>query len=118
CLRDPADHAPDERALALRVDPGVEVVRDEREAEADLFRAARVLDELAGRMLLGGERVAVLHGVSVPNRAGCKTPAVSAQTASLVQALLEGVALPASKHELIDYAREQGRGGSDAAGVL
>ena len=46
---DAADHAPDERALALRVDPRVVVVGDQREGEAGLFGQARVADQVVGR---------------------------------------------------------------------
>jgi hypothetical protein len=60
-LRDAADHAPDERALALRVDPGVVVVGDQREREAGLLRRARIAHEVVRAVLLRGERVAELH---------------------------------------------------------
>ena len=60
-LRDAAEHRPHERALALRVDPRVEVVGDQREREARLLGAARVLDERARTELLARELVAELH---------------------------------------------------------
>ena len=57
-LRDPADHAPDERALALRVDPGVVVVGDQRKGEARLLGQPGVAHEVVRAVLLRGERVA------------------------------------------------------------
>jgi hypothetical protein len=65
-LRDRADHAPDERAVTLSVDPRVDVVGDQHVSEARCLRALRVLDELGGRMLFGGEPVADFHGDGVP----------------------------------------------------
>jgi hypothetical protein len=62
-LRDRADHAPHERAVALRVDPRVVVVGDEREAEPRLLRRPSVGRELGRSVLLGGQGVAELHGV-------------------------------------------------------
>ena len=59
-LRDPAEDGPDERALALAIDPGMEVVGSERELEASLLRRPGVADEVVGRMLLRRERVAEL----------------------------------------------------------
>jgi hypothetical protein len=55
--RDATEHGPDERALTLRVDPRVEVIRDEREREPALLCPARVGDELERSMLLARERV-------------------------------------------------------------
>jgi hypothetical protein len=57
-LRDAADLAPDEWALALRVDPGMKVVRDECELEAALLGTACQADELAPGPVLAGERIA------------------------------------------------------------
>jgi hypothetical protein len=51
-LRDPAKHGPDEGAVTLRVDPRVDVVRDQAEAESGLLRRARVADKRCGRVLL------------------------------------------------------------------
>ena len=63
CLRDPAQHAPDERTLTLGLDPGMEVVGDHREGEAQLLRPRGVADEVERFVLLGGEPVAELrHG--------------------------------------------------------
>jgi hypothetical protein len=62
---DPAEDAPDERALTLRVDPGMEVVGDHREAEAQLLRARRVPDEVEGQVLLRREPVAELGHAAV-----------------------------------------------------
>ena len=64
---DAADHAPDERALALLVDPRVEVVGDEDVLEARLLGAPRVRDEVVRRMLLRGEPVADFHLCGVPS---------------------------------------------------
>ena len=50
-LRDATDHAPDERALTLLVDPRVVVVRDHRELEAGLLRQPRVPHEVVGGAL-------------------------------------------------------------------
>ena len=50
--RDATEHRPHERALTLRVDPRVEVIRDEREREPALLRPTRVRDELERRVLL------------------------------------------------------------------
>jgi hypothetical protein len=71
-LRDRADHAPDERAVSLRIHPRVEVIGDEDVREARVLGAARVLDELRRRVLLGGQPVADLHDVPVPRRRGLK----------------------------------------------
>ena len=48
-LRDAADHAPDERALALRVVPRVEVVGDQAEREAGLLGELRVAHHVVRR---------------------------------------------------------------------
>jgi hypothetical protein len=62
-LGDAADHAPDERAVALRVDPWVKVVGDQGEAEAGSFGALCEANEVVRGMLFAGERVAELwHG--------------------------------------------------------
>src|SRR5688572_26824508 len=57
-LRDAADHRPDERRLSLLVDPGMEVVRDERVLESRLLRLRRVADQVERHLLLARERVA------------------------------------------------------------
>ena len=51
-LRDCADRAPHEWALALGVQPRMEVIGDEREAEARLLGTTRIGDELGRRQLL------------------------------------------------------------------
>jgi hypothetical protein len=56
-VRDRADHAPYERALALLIDPGMEVIGDQREVEAALLRPLREANEIVGRMLFTRERV-------------------------------------------------------------
>jgi hypothetical protein len=72
--RDPANHAPDERALTLAVDPWMEVIRDQSEGEARLLRRARVLDQAAGSVLLARERIAELdHARLVPRRIAAET---------------------------------------------
>jgi len=43
-LRDRADHIPNERAVALIVNPRMEVIRDERELEAGGLGRLRVAD--------------------------------------------------------------------------
>ena len=50
-VRDSSDHAPHEWALALPVDPGVIVIRDEREREPALLRSLCVLDQGQRRLL-------------------------------------------------------------------
>ena len=62
--RDPTEGGPDERALALSVDPGVEVVRDEREREARLLGACRIPDEVEGTVLLARDRISEFHVAS------------------------------------------------------
>src|SRR5215208_3113998 len=57
---DTPDHAPHERALALRVDPGVVVVRDPGSGEARFLRPAGVPDHFVGGHLLAGEHVSHL----------------------------------------------------------
>ena len=52
-----AEDGPHERALALAIDPWMEVVRDQREREPRLLGRCRVLDEIERRMLLARERV-------------------------------------------------------------
>ena len=43
-VRHRSDHWPDERALALRLDPRMEVVRDRGERQSGGFRPPRVID--------------------------------------------------------------------------
>src|SRR5207237_130285 len=68
CRRgDAADRAPHEGALALSVEPGMEVVGDPRRSEARLFGLSGVFDEGGGSMLFGREEVAILgHLRSLP----------------------------------------------------
>src|SRR5439155_19000271 len=111
-LRDAADHRPHERAVPLAVDPGMDVVGDEAEAEARFFGELRVADQVGRCVLFRGQGVAELHPPSVPACDGSETgyaDAVYSEVATL-QVLLEGVPLPASKHELIRYAHEQDGG--------
>ena len=62
-LRDPAEHAPDEWALALGVDPGVEAVGDHREGEAKFLCPRGGANEVERYVLLGREPIAELrHG--------------------------------------------------------
>ena len=78
-LRDPAEHTPDERALALGVDPGVEVVGDHREGEAQLLRPRGVANEVERCVLLGREPIAELrHGALVPRVSIAETPGTHA----------------------------------------
>jgi hypothetical protein len=55
---DRADHAPDERAVALAVDPGVKVVGDQREGEADLLGAPGVAHQVVGRVFFARKGIA------------------------------------------------------------
>ena len=55
---DRAEHAPDERAVALRAHPWVVVIGDRRELEADLLRGRALRDERGRRVLLARQRVA------------------------------------------------------------
>jgi hypothetical protein len=57
---DTPDHAPYERALALRVDPGMVVVRDPGGGEARFLRPAGVPDHFVRCRLLAGEHVSHL----------------------------------------------------------
>src|SRR5215208_4746208 len=57
---DTPDHAPHERALALRVSPGMVVVRDPGCGEARFLRPAGVPDHFVGGHLLAGEHVSHL----------------------------------------------------------
>ena len=50
-MGDCADNTPDERGLALLIDPGMEMVRDEGVAKANFLGAAGVLNERVRRML-------------------------------------------------------------------
>jgi hypothetical protein len=55
---DRAEDAPDERTLALSVDPRVEVVGDEGEVEAAPLREDGMVDEVPRRVLLARQGVA------------------------------------------------------------
>ncbi len=61
--RDPAEHRPHERAVALLRNPGRDVVRDHRGAETRLFRADRVVDQRVRRVFLTREPVAELEAI-------------------------------------------------------
>jgi hypothetical protein len=50
-LGDAADDAPDERTLALLVDPRVKVVGDQREGESGVLGPGRVAHEIARPLL-------------------------------------------------------------------
>src|SRR5690606_24219387 len=56
-LRDGAEHAPHEGAMALAIDPGVVVVGDAGEAEARRLGSLGVIDERRRAVLLASERV-------------------------------------------------------------
>ena len=58
---DATQDAPDERALPLPIDPWVEVVGDECERKARLFRQLRMPHEVERTMLLARQRVSELH---------------------------------------------------------
>ena len=60
--RDRPDDAPDEGIVALPVDPGVVVIRDQREAEAGLLGTHGVSDEVERRVLLARQGISDLHG--------------------------------------------------------
>ena len=82
-LRDPAEHAPDEWALALGVDPGVEVVGDHREGEAQLLRPRGGANEVERCVLLGREPIAELrHGALGTARLHSRNPQARMQTAT------------------------------------
>jgi hypothetical protein len=49
-LRDSADDRPYEWTLSLAVDPGMKVIRDEREGEACRLRGSRVTNKIAWRV--------------------------------------------------------------------
>jgi hypothetical protein len=66
-LSDPPDHRPDEWALALFVDPGVEVIRDEAERETRLFGSRRVADQVLRSMLFAGQLVSEFGHGSLPH---------------------------------------------------
>jgi hypothetical protein len=51
----PAEHRPDEGALTLLLEPGVEVIRDQGKAEAHLLCAAGLFDKSIGPVLFAGE---------------------------------------------------------------
>ena len=59
---DGPDHAPHERAVALLVEPRMEVVRDPHSVDAGLFGEPCLVDERRGWVLLTGQEVADLHG--------------------------------------------------------
>ena len=69
-LGHPAEDRPHERAVALLVDPRVEVVRDGQEVEARLLGQARMAHQVGRSVLLTGECVAPRgHGPSsTPDR--------------------------------------------------
>ncbi len=68
-VRDPADHRPDEGALTLPVDPGMEMVRDQRELEPRLLGSPRARDEGVRRVLLARQRVPNPNHESPPRSA-------------------------------------------------
>ena len=71
---DRSQDGPDERRMALRLDPGVEVVGDRDEVEARVLGPAGMVDEGAGCVLLTRQRVAELrHAGGVPARTPEKT---------------------------------------------
>ena len=70
--RSPPITAPDEGALPLAVDPGMEVVGDEREREARLLGPARVAHEIERTVLLARQRVPDVHARRYPARPGHK----------------------------------------------
>ena len=74
-LGDRAEHAPDERAVALRVDPRMDVIGDQREREAGRFGALGVLDEGVWALFFRREPVADLHEPEVPSAVSVKLTA-------------------------------------------
>jgi hypothetical protein len=61
------DHGPDERALALRVVPGMKVVGDPQPLEPGTFGRTCLCDELLRAVLLAGQEVAdARHGAAIP----------------------------------------------------
>ena len=57
-MGDRPDYAPDERALSLGVDPRMEVVGNQSEAEAGFFRQPGVVYQIVGAMFFARERIA------------------------------------------------------------
>ena len=90
CLRDPAQHAPDERALSLRVDPGMEVVGDHREREAELLRSGCVADEVERCMLLGRQPVAELGHAALATARGIAETRLAYEIAAWVNCRTRG----------------------------
>ena len=64
CYR-PEDR-PDERALALHVDPGMKVIRDQSEPKPGPFSSDRVSDQVRRTVLFTRQGVTDLHQRSVP----------------------------------------------------
>jgi len=60
-LRDTAEHAPRERGMALRFEPGMEMVRDRNEVEARGLRGKSILYQRSRPVLLGHQFVSELH---------------------------------------------------------
>jgi hypothetical protein len=60
-LRDRSEDGPDEAAVSLRVDPRVDVVRDQPEAEARVLRSPRAPHQVGGRQLLRRQGDADFH---------------------------------------------------------
>ena len=65
-----SDHGPDERALALLVVPGVEVVADPQRLEAGRFCGGGLGHQVGRAVLLAGQEVSDLHGCRVPEKRG------------------------------------------------
>src|SRR5215211_1312438 len=69
CLGDAAQNGPDERRVALPIDPRMKVIGDPCEVEAGLLRPARVTNQLLRAVLLAGQRVADLgHRLRITRR--------------------------------------------------
>ena len=63
---DRPEHRPDKRALALRVNPRVEVIGDQSKWEPGLFGSTRVSDQIGRTVLFARKCVTDLHQASVP----------------------------------------------------
>src|SRR5581483_4905999 len=69
------DHRPHERALALLVVPGVEVIGDPQAFETRVLRKPGLTDQVPGSVLLAGQEEAdASHGRRLPGPPGRKPP--------------------------------------------
>jgi hypothetical protein len=62
------------RRVPLAIDPGMVVITDKRELEADLLGPSRVADEVARRVLLAAERVSDAYHGQLCWQVACRQP--------------------------------------------